>query len=70
MPPGVKDCCRVELCFSQQKQSYTDTSLNHMLGSEPRDRNSTAELFLHLAIDFRYLELWGNLSLDFKHVRI
>lgn len=70
MPPGVKDCCWAELRFSQQKRSYTDTSLNHMLGSGPSNRNSTAEFFLHLPIEFRYLELQGNLSLDFKHLGI
>lgn len=68
MPSGAKDCRWVELRFSQQKQNYTDTSLNQMLGSGPSSRNSTAELFLHLATAFRYLELQGNLSLDFKHL--
>lgn len=70
MPPRVKDCCWLELRFSHQKQIYTDTSLNYMLGLGPSNRNSIAEFFLYLNIEFKYLELQENLSLDFKHLGI
>lgn len=68
MPPRVKDCCWLELRFSHQKQIYTDISLNHMLGLGPSNRNSTAEFFLFLVIEFRYLEIQENLSWNFKHL--
>lgn len=70
MPPRVKDCCWLELRFSHQKQIYTDISLNHMLGLGPSNTNSSAEFFLHLVIEFRYLELQEKLSLAFKHLGI
>lgn len=50
------------------KSKYTDIPLNHMLGLGPSNRNRTTKFFLYLVIEFIYLELHENLSLDLKHL--